>query len=200
MEIAVVNTENVPFPGEFRQAVRLAAARLLDDMLSCAMGAPTEEFMALDFLPSGFRLRMEGDLRRWVVAYSVAGTKLAEDRPLPPASVAEALAMHGILSFAEGILLDGPEFGLPARVPPERVDEYRIDLDDFLFEDMDFLFLHAGWADGIGADPGEPIGRALGTVNLAYADWFRGFPGHQPHPYFDDAPDDDLGEDDCPFF
>jgi hypothetical protein len=200
MEIAVVNTKNVPFPGEFRQAVRLAASRLLDDMLNCAMGVPTDESMALDFLPSGFRLRIEADRRRWVVAFTVAGAKLAEDRPRPPASVAEALAMHGILSFAEGILQDGPEFGLPARVPRERVDEYRIDLDDFLFEDMDFLFLHAGWADGIGADPEELIGRELGTVNLAYADWFREIPGHQTHPYFDEGPDYDLGADDCPFF
>lgn len=200
MEIAMVKEKNVPFPAEFRQAVRLAASRLLDDMLNCAMGVPTDESMALDFLPPGFRLRMEADLRRWVVAFTVAGARLAEDRPLPPASVAEALAMHGILSFAENILMDGTEFGLPSRVPRERVDEYRIDLDDFLFEDMDFLLLHAGWADGIGADPGEPIGRALGTVNLAYADWFRGFPGHQPHPYFDEGPDDDLEGDDCPFF
>ena len=116
MEIAVVKEKSVPFPAEFRQAVRLAAARLLDDMLSCAMGLPTEEFMALDFLPSGFRLRMEADLRHWVVAYAVAGAKLAEERPPPPASVAEALAMHGILSFAEGVLLDGTEFEAPVIV------------------------------------------------------------------------------------
>jgi hypothetical protein len=201
MENAMMDEKEVLFPGEFRQAFRLAANLLLDDLLTCVVEgeSETDASRALDYLPSGYRLQIEGDLRRWVVAFTVAGTKLAEDQPLPSASVAESLAMHAILSFAADILDEGPEFGLPARVPRERVDEYRDRLDDILYIDMDFMFLYGGWADGIGADPEEPIGQVLGTVNLAYADWFRGFPGHQPHPYFDEVPDD-PGEDDCPFF
>jgi hypothetical protein len=200
MENAMMDEKEVLFPGEYRQAFRLAASLLLDDLLTCVVEGETDASWALDELPSGYRLQIEGDLRRWVVAFTVAGTKLAEDRPLPSASVAESLAMHAILSFAADILVEGPEFGLPARVPRERVDEYRVRLDDILYIDMDFMFLYGGWADGIGADPEEPIGRELGTVNLAYADWFRELPGHQTHPYFDEGPDDDLGGDDCPFF
>jgi hypothetical protein len=184
-----VNRKEHPFAGEYRQATRLAATLLLDDVLTCVVDGTTDMSIALDKLPRGFRPRIGKDLRRWSVAFTVAGAKLTEARPRPPASVAEALAMHGILSFAANILADGPAFGLPTGLPRERVEDLQMRVEEALFEDQDFLLLHSGAMDGIGSEPEEPIGRMLGTVNLAYADWFRALPGQDTHPYFDDVPE-----------
>jgi len=138
-----------------------------------------------------------------VVAFAVAAGKLGEDSPRPPASVAEALAMHAVLAFAADLLVDGSGFGLSRDVPPATAQGYREDVEDVLFEDWDFLLLYEGRADGLGADPEEPLGRLLGTVNLAYEDWFRPLPGHAPHPYFEGPPDSGADEDeelDLPWF
>ena len=183
-------------PEESRPALRLAATLYLDDILHCHVEGTAEYSMAIDALPPNFRLRIEKDLYRWSVAFSVAGTKLAREEPLPPACVAECLAMWAVLDLAAGILEDGPDFGLRIQVPEDEALEWREGVLDAIFPDTDFLFLYEGFADGIGAYPDEPVAKAMRMVNLAYADWFRPFDGCEGHPYFDEGDGMEAGGDD----
>jgi hypothetical protein len=186
-----MNEEELPLiPNAFRPALRLATTLMLDDILHCLVEGSEVFGMALAALPPNYIPRIEQDLFRWSVAFTVAGQKLAERDPLPPACVAENIAMFVILDFAAGILQEGPEFGFQLRVPTDRAEYWRDEVLEELHGDMDFLFLYDAMLDGIGADPDEPLGAMLRTVNLAYADWFRAFEGRVAHPYYGDDPED----------
>jgi hypothetical protein len=72
-------------PKRYRPAIRRAAMLLVDDILHCLVDGPEVHSLALEELPPNFRLKIERDLYRWSVAFTVAATKLTLPRPLPPA-------------------------------------------------------------------------------------------------------------------
>jgi hypothetical protein len=196
---AMIERSGTLRPEDGRLAIRHAADLLLDDILHALVLGTEDQFLAVSGLPDGYRHKIEKDLYRWSVAFTVAGLKLTRRKRLSSACVAESLAMYAILSFAAEMLQDGPEFGLPERVPEADALSWRDGVIEPLVEDTDFLFLYGGWADGIGADREEPLGASLGTENLAYEDWFRPFDGREGHPYFDEYEDAEWAGEDLPW-
>lgn len=127
---------------------------------------------ALAYLPERFAHRYDVVFARRFLLILADVTRRLAVAWTPPASVAEELALSMVLSHTQ-VIIDTDELDVAS--------EWRADLEQFMFEDLDFELL----------DEGDDIRTAatdrLGAVNLAFDDWFTPFRGPYAAPYVTDG-------------
>lgn len=149
-----------------RRWIRTAADMVTDlaveDLASLVDGAAWDNLWLFEQLPERFSRRFDSTFaKQFVDMLIVVAWKVKDRRWWCPASVAEEIAMWTILEMAVVVAdMEGEEF------------EHG-ELDDEIFEDLDFRLLYDMKFDGV--EDEDPDTEHMGYGHLRFEEWFAPF-------------------------
>ncbi|MEV6301320.1 hypothetical protein AB0M02_18060 [Actinoplanes sp. NPDC051861] len=131
-----------------------------------AVADSDDVFMVLDDLPERFAQHYDGRFaRQFLVATVMITARLTADEWIPPASVAEALALHIVVENAK-VLLDSHDL-----LDDDISLEYLYNgFDDAAYEDVDHELLYRRDLDGFEDD--QDITSSFGMSDMRVEAWF----------------------------
>ncbi|GBE21017.1 hypothetical protein BMS3Bbin01_00358 [bacterium BMS3Bbin01] len=159
---------------EQEEALRRATVVLLDrffaDICHLEAGGDFGDTDMVEYLPARFASKYDHLFaKEFLICVATVAGKLVSPLHSMLACVGEELALHALVTEAEGIL---------------EARDAGVDLADFLelaTEDADYELLFSMAWDGI---EDSHTGRDMRVANLAFDDWFRPFRETDPvHPY-----------------
>lgn len=158
-------------------AAHMLTERCLADIKRLTRGEPLEEMETVladdDVLPPRFRTLYDiAFAQRLLAVVMTVAWKLVTGEDQTPACVAEEMMLSAVIDEATYVHNDVWE--LPEEERGEEEPERIVlkDLEDYVFEDLDFQWLWDHAADGI---QDSDVGRTLGMGNLNVRDWFEPF-------------------------
>jgi hypothetical protein len=132
--------------------------------------ADGDGFFVLDDLPERFARHYGARFAHKFLVATVSITgRLAAEQWAPPASVAEALALHLVVERAKWVLVDHEI------VADGQVADLYADFQDAAFDDVDHELLYQAQADGFEDD--DDLNAQLGLADMRVGSWFREIDG-----------------------
>jgi hypothetical protein len=157
-------------------ALIMAATQMIDELFqdietlardrSTSVVDSEGAYFVLEELPQRFAGQYNGRFARnfHVAAVMITG-RLSAERWMPPASVAEALALYLVIQRAQYLLVDH-EF-----VDREQARGLYLGFEDAAFEDVDHEWLYRADMDGFEND--EEFAARFGTTDMRVQSWFQ---------------------------
>ena len=123
-------------------------------------------YFVLEDLPERFAHQYNGRFARsFQVATVMVTGRLSAEQWMPPASVAEALALHLVIQQAQYLLVEHE------LVDRDQARELYLGLADAAFEDIDHEWLYRADMDGFEND--EEFAARFGTTDMRVQSWFQ---------------------------
>jgi hypothetical protein len=156
-------------------ALVMAATQIIDELFqdietlardSGTVADSDGAFFVLDDLPQRFARQYNGRFaRNFHVATVMVTGRLSAEHWMPPASVAEALALHLVMQQAQYLLVDHQLLGR------DQARELYLGFSDAAFEDIDHEWLYRADMDGFEDD--EEFAAQFGTTDMHVQSWFQ---------------------------